>query len=200
VITSHDPSQISRFVVREDSPKVPWSHAERTIFRRANGGDHPGGGSRSSGGGGQAARHQRADDLTVCAVSALWLSAHPHFPRPRRPSHKPWPGRTGCGKRQGCRCRASGRGSASPLRRGHARKHRVGPNQVWCYDFVFDHCANGQQLKCLTVADEFTKEGLAIDVDGRIRSARVHRGVVTPGEHARRPEVSAQRQRARVRV
>jgi hypothetical protein len=35
-------------------------------------------------------------------------------------------GRTGCGKRQGCRCRASGRGSASPLRRGHARKHRVG--------------------------------------------------------------------------
>jgi len=48
-----------------------------------------------------------------------------------------------------------------------------GPNQVWCYDFMFDHCANGQQLKCLTVADEFTKEGLAIEVDGRIRSARV---------------------------
>jgi len=48
-----------------------------------------------------------------------------------------------------------------------------GPNQVWSYDFVFDHCANGQQLKCLTVTDEFTKEGLAIDVDGRICSARV---------------------------
>jgi putative transposase len=47
------------------------------------------------------------------------------------------------------------------------------PNQVWSYDFVFDHCANGQQLKCLTVTDEFTKEGLAIDVDGRIRSPRV---------------------------
>jgi putative transposase len=44
---------------------------------------------------------------------------------------------------------------------------------VWSYDFVFDHCANGQQLKCLTVTDEFTKEGLAIDVDGRIRSPRV---------------------------
>jgi putative transposase len=44
---------------------------------------------------------------------------------------------------------------------------------VWSCDFVFDHCANGQQLKCLTVTDEFTKEGLAIDVDGRIRSARV---------------------------
>jgi hypothetical protein len=48
-----------------------------------------------------------------------------------------------------------------------------GRNQVWSYDFVFDHCANGQQLKCLTVTDEFTKEGLAIDVDGRIRSPRV---------------------------
>jgi putative transposase len=48
-----------------------------------------------------------------------------------------------------------------------------GPNQVWSYDFVFDHCANGQQLKCLTVTDEFTKEGLAIDVDRRIRSPRV---------------------------
>jgi putative transposase len=49
----------------------------------------------------------------------------------------------------------------------------MGPNQVWSYDFVFDACANGQQVKCLTVTDEFTKEGLAIDVDGRIRSSRV---------------------------
>jgi putative transposase len=49
----------------------------------------------------------------------------------------------------------------------------IGANQVWSYDFVFDHCANGQQLKCLTVTDEFTKEGLAIEVDGRIRSSRV---------------------------
>jgi putative transposase len=49
----------------------------------------------------------------------------------------------------------------------------TGANQVWSYDFVFDACANGQQLKCLTVTDEWTKEGLAIEVDGRIRSARV---------------------------
>jgi len=48
-----------------------------------------------------------------------------------------------------------------------------GANQVWSYDFVFDWCANGQKLKCLTVTDEWTKEGLAIEVDGRIRSARV---------------------------
>ena len=44
---------------------------------------------------------------------------------------------------------------------------------MWSYDFVFDTCADGRQLKCLTVTDEFTKEGLAIDVAGSIRSARV---------------------------
>jgi putative transposase len=49
----------------------------------------------------------------------------------------------------------------------------TGPNQVWAYDFVFDACANDQTLKCLTVVDEYTREALAIDVAGRIRSARV---------------------------
>lgn len=46
-------------------------------------------------------------------------------------------------------------------------------NVVWSYDFVFDACANGQVLKCLTVIDEYTKECLAIDVAGSIRSKRV---------------------------
>jgi putative transposase len=49
----------------------------------------------------------------------------------------------------------------------------AGPNQVWAYDFVFDACANGQKLKCLTVVDEWTRESLAIDVGGSIRSKRV---------------------------
>lgn len=47
------------------------------------------------------------------------------------------------------------------------------PNHVWAYDFVFDTCANGQSLKCLTLIDEFTRECLAIDVAGSIRSDRV---------------------------
>ncbi len=38
---------------------------------------------------------------------------------------------------------------------------------------MYDACANGQQLKCLTVVDEYTREALAIDVAGSIRSARV---------------------------
>ena len=46
-------------------------------------------------------------------------------------------------------------------------------NHVWAYDFVFDACANGQVLKCLTIVDEWTRECHAIDVAGRIRSARV---------------------------
>lgn len=49
----------------------------------------------------------------------------------------------------------------------------TGANQVWSYDFVFDWAANGQQIKCLTVVDEFTRESLAIDVAGSIRSKRV---------------------------
>jgi len=49
----------------------------------------------------------------------------------------------------------------------------TGAGQVWAYDFVFDACANGQQLKCLTIIDEYTRECLAIDVAGSIRSGRV---------------------------
>jgi putative transposase len=44
---------------------------------------------------------------------------------------------------------------------------------------VFDTCANGQSLKCLTIIDEFTREALAIDVAGSIRSGRVIE-VLTP--------------------
>ena len=49
----------------------------------------------------------------------------------------------------------------------------TGPNEVWAYDFVFDACANGQKLKCLTLIDEFTKESLYIDVAGSIKGKRV---------------------------
>lgn len=54
--------------------------------------------------------------------------------------------------------------------RPHAPSAR---DAVWSYDFVYDACANGQTLKCLTVVDEYTRECLAIDVAGSIRSQRV---------------------------
>ncbi len=47
------------------------------------------------------------------------------------------------------------------------------PGRFRAYDFVFDTTATGQQLKCLTVIDEYTRECLAIDVAGSIRSKRV---------------------------
>jgi putative transposase len=49
----------------------------------------------------------------------------------------------------------------------------VKANTVWAYDFVFDTTAEGQQIKCLTIIDEYTRECLAIDVAGSIRSKRV---------------------------
>jgi putative transposase len=53
-------------------------------------------------------------------------------------------------------------------------RRRIGSaGYLWAYDFVFDACANGQRLKCLTVIDEYTRECLAIDVAGSIRSSRV---------------------------
>lgn len=71
-----------------------------------------------------------------------------------------------------CRCLVSGHaGEWRPA--GPDPCPRPDQNQVWAYDFVFDACANGQQLKCLTVIDEFTRECLAIDVAGSIRSTRV---------------------------
>ena len=48
----------------------------------------------------------------------------------------------------------------------------TGAGKVWTY-LVFEACANGQQVKCLTVIEEYTRECLAIDVAGRIRSPRV---------------------------
>ena len=72
----------------------------------------------------------------------------------------------------GCKCR-----ERRPRRRVAASRPRPlapsGANQVWAYNFLFDACAHGQQLKCLTVIDEYTRECLAIDVAGSIRSARV---------------------------
>lgn len=38
------------------------------------------------------------------------------------------------------------------------------PGHVWAYDFVFDQTADGRRLKCLTVVDEFTRQGLAIRI------------------------------------
>lgn len=59
------------------------------------------------------------------------------------------------------------------VHQGVAVPQATRPNQVWCYDFVHDRCANGAKLKLLTIEDEFTRESLTIEVGGPLPAARV---------------------------
>jgi putative transposase len=52
------------------------------------------------------------------------------------------------------------------------------PGHIWAYDFVEDALADGTPLRILTVMDEFTREGLALDVDTSASAERVI-GVLT---------------------
>lgn len=49
------------------------------------------------------------------------------------------------------------------------------PNHVWSYDFVFDQTEDGRKLKCLTVVDEFTREGLEIRIGRSLTAGDVVR-------------------------
>lgn len=69
------------------------------------------------------------------------------------------------------------------VRKHRRKRHRVAggsvplqasyPGHVWTYDFIYDACRNGTQLKILTVMDEFTREGLALEVATSLPSKRV---------------------------
>ena len=56
---------------------------------------------------------------------------------------------------------------------GCHRRRAEAPNDVWCWDFVFDRTASGSQLKWLSVVDEYTRECLALKVDRGITSEDV---------------------------
>ena len=51
--------------------------------------------------------------------------------------------------------RPLGASTITPTRAAH-------PNHVWSYDFVHDETTDGRRLKCLTILDEYTREGLTI--------------------------------------
>jgi putative transposase len=57
--------------------------------------------------------------------------------------------------KQGCKRRPVGKSTTTPPQAAY-------PNHVWSYDFVHDATADGRRLKCLTLLDEYTREGLAI--------------------------------------
>lgn len=46
---------------------------------------------------------------------------------------------------------------------------------VWSYDFVHDEISDGRRLRCLTVIDEYTREGLAVHCARSITSRCVIR-------------------------
>ena len=47
------------------------------------------------------------------------------------------------------------------------------PNDVWCWDFVFDYTNSGTSLKWLSIVDEYTRECLTLKVDRSITSEDV---------------------------
>ncbi len=112
----------------------------------------------------------RCDASVVGAIPALRFAPHSSVARARR--HR---GRS----RPMCFWAQAGLQVPRKRRRRRVAGSRSRPhapavrNSVWCYDFVFDACANRQQVKCLTVVDEYARERLAIDVAGSIRSRRV---------------------------
>ncbi len=59
-----------------------------------------------------------------------------------------------------------------------ARLQAAYPGHIWAYDFVEDALADGRKLYILTVMDEFTREGLAVDVALSTSAERVI-GVLT---------------------
>jgi len=64
-------------------------------------------------------------------------------------------------------------------RRAHPERLQAAyPGHIWAYDFVEDALADGTPLRILTVMDEFTREGLALDVALTTSAERVI-GVLT---------------------
>jgi putative transposase len=68
--------------------------------------------------------------------------------------------------RKRARQRRPAHGAGLPVQATH-------PGHVWTYDFLHDHCLKGTPLKVLTVMDEFTREGLALEVATSLPSPRV---------------------------
>lgn len=58
-------------------------------------------------------------------------------------------------------------------------------NQVWSMDFVADALASGHRFRNLNIADDFSREAVAIEVDTSLGGVRVTR--VGPTEAAARP-------------
>jgi transposase InsO family protein len=56
---------------------------------------------------------------------------------------------------------------------GIMRRRAQGVNDVWCWDFIHDRDERGRALKWLLIEDEYTREGLAVEVDRSMKAADV---------------------------
>ena len=79
-------------------------------------------------------------------------------------------------RKQGLQVQRVRRRRPRPLR--PARFEAAYPGHIWAYDFVEDALFDGTPLRILTVMDEFTREGLALDVALSTSAERVI-GVLT---------------------
>lgn len=56
---------------------------------------------------------------------------------------------------------------------GILRRRAEGINDVWCWDFIHDRDERGRPLKWLLIEDEFTREGLALEVQRSLKAVDV---------------------------
>jgi transposase InsO family protein len=56
---------------------------------------------------------------------------------------------------------------------GIMRKKAESINEVWCWDFIHDRDEWGRMLKWLVIEDEFTREGLAVEVRRSFKASDV---------------------------
>ena len=56
---------------------------------------------------------------------------------------------------------------------GIIRRRASSINDVWCWDFIHDRDEKGRPLRWLIIEDEFTREGLAVEVERGMKSGDV---------------------------
>lgn len=68
------------------------------------------------------------------------------------------------------------------------RSQAVEPNEGWSMDFMSDELFNGQRIRLLTLVDNFTRESLAIEVNGSIGGHKVVEVLMQIGRVRKLPE------------
>ena len=65
------------------------------------------------------------------------------------------------------------------------------PDEWWAMDFMNDELFDGRRIRPLTLVDHFTRESLAIEVDGNLGGQRVVEVVACLALHGRCPRTIA---------